>query len=348
MGFIIRFLLFVLSINGDIAFESCCPKQFHTQNDEISSNRLAECKHQAVLTSWGKDVFICVDRCTPHHLDYILFLQNQFLGIKDNYPSHTYWVLLIELLRTLHSRFKSLTKRERRHKNLVEFQNVQVSELLRSSSLEKRLYILFRKSFSKELSLDDFRKLFKSRTNLEFSFMVKGGKDIGIMFFMTVYDKDTDILFLRPGVGIIPEERGQKFPRNLILKKMFLTKLRRPFKQVVLLSVSMSPIAYMQGCTYFKHTYPNPRYEPSQKMLAIKQRCCELFQLNEVRNDVIKIHFKFDSPNKSDKYHKPNFFIYHYRHLIKSSEKDLGLLTIIPVSLINLAGAMIKILMSSI
>jgi len=347
MGFIIRILLFFNFINGNSIFESCPRIQFDLPSEDYSFMHVSECKSINVLTI-NSQSRLSLD---PDNKLAEIVIRLQLLGIEEKYPGQKVWLIFYELLRLCKARFKKRQTKSvdrRRREKSVRYESIRVSQVKQSSALEIRLFTLFQKCFSKKMSLHEFRLLFEGRSDLEFNFMMKNGIDIGIMFFMYVYDQKSDILFIRPGVGIIPEERGQKFPRNLIFQQMLMIKLKRPFQDVVLLSISMSPIAYMQSCEYFRHTYPNPRYRPSKKMLQIKKRSCALFQLNEIREDVVKIHFSFDQSEKTCMTYRPNFYIYHYRHLIKRNEHNMGLMTIIPVSFLNLAGALVKIFINSI
>ncbi|GAA4277429.1 hypothetical protein [Aquimarina mytili] len=224
---------------------------------------------------------------------------------------------------------------------MTKLEHHKVVKIEENSSFENRLFTLFKNAISDEVSLTDFRKMFSKLEKMDVYIMKKNGKDIGLAYFM--YCQDPNIpknLYVRPGIGVIGEERGSYFPKSIIMNTMIKTKLKNLSKKVYMVSVTMNPIVYVAACKYWRYVYPKPTRRSSDSVINAKNKIIDLFHLNEVKKDVIEISFSLpeieETKKKFSHSNKNNAYVKYFVDRIKDEECNRGVLTIIPINFINL------------
>ncbi len=217
----------------------------------------------------------------------------------------------------------------------------RIHEIRENSSFENRLFTLFKNAISDEVSLTDFRKMFSKLEKMDVYIMKKNNKDIGLAYFM--YCQDPNIkknLYVRPGIGVIGEERGSYFPKSIIMNTMIKTKLKNMSKKVYMVSVTMNPIVYVAACKYWRYVYPKPTRRSSDSVIHAKNKIIDLFHLNEVKKDVIEISFSLpeieETKKKFSNSNTNNAYVKYFMDRIKDEECNRGVLTVIPINFINL------------
>ncbi len=226
---------------------------------------------------------------------------------------------------------------------MTKLEHYRVREIKENSTLEKRVHHLFMTAISEEVNINNFRKLFSKYDVMDVYIMKKKKKDIGIAYFMSCkHPRNRKDLYMRLGLGIIEEERGSFiFPKGLILKTMIKAKLKNLFRDVYMVGITMNPIVYSATCKYWKYSYPNPVLDTSEHISEVKNRIVNLFEMNEIEENVIGIPFNITevaevkkrfSDNGSD-----NIYINYFMRTISNNECNKGLLSIVPIDLPNLA-----------
>ncbi len=223
-----------------------------------------------------------------------------------------------------------------------------VKKIIEGSVFEMRLFQLFKDSISSEIPLSNFRKLFSKYDKMDLYIMKKNEKDIGMAYFMSCRNpnKKRDV-YMRLGLGIIEKERSSSnFPKTLIMKVLIGFRLRNPWKKIYMVAIIMNPIIYSATCRYWKYSYPSPILEKPNSINALKTRIIKMFDLNEVRKDVVSFPFivteiqkvkkKFSS-NESN-----NTYIQYFVSKIGAEECDMGLLSIVPISFKNIGIGIIR------
>jgi len=226
---------------------------------------------------------------------------------------------------------------------MTTLEHYLVSEIHEDSIFENRLFNLFKNTISNEVSLSDFRKMFSQLEEMDVYIMKKNKRDIGLAYFM--YCQDPNIrknLYVRPGIGVIGEERGSYFPKSIIMNTMIKTKLKNLFKRVYMVSVTMNPIVYVAACKYWRYVYPKPTRKTSESLVNTKDMIIDLFQLNEVKKDVIEISFSLpeieETKKKFSDSNKKNAYVRYFVDRINAEECNRGVLTIIPINFINIVA----------
>lgn len=224
---------------------------------------------------------------------------------------------------------------------MTTLEHYLISEIHEDSIFENRLFNLFKNAISNEVSLSDFRKMFSQLEKMDVYIMKKNKRDIGLAYFM--YCQDPNIkknLYVRPGIGVIGEERGSYFPKSIIMNTMIRTKLKNLFKRVYMVSVTMNPIVYVAACKYWRYVYPKPTRKTSENLINTKDKIIDLFHLNEVKKDVIEISFSLpeieETKKKFSDSKKKNAYVKYFVDRIKDEECNRGMLTIIPINFINM------------
>ncbi len=224
---------------------------------------------------------------------------------------------------------------------MTKLEHYPVLRIQENSPFETRLYNLFRASISNEVTLSSFRKMFSGLESMDVYIMKKRDLDIGLAYFMYCQDPNNKKnLYVRPGIGVIGQERGSYFPKSIIMNTMIRTKLKNLSKKVYMVSVTMNPIVFVAACKYWRYVYPKPTCKMNQKMIRTKNRVINLFHLNEVKKDVIEISFSLPEIQETKKNFSctssANSYVKYFSERIKDEECNRGMLTIIPISFINL------------
>ncbi len=224
---------------------------------------------------------------------------------------------------------------------MTKFEHHYVVEIKKNSPFENRLYNLFKASISNEVSLVNFRKMFSKLEKMDIYIMKRNEKDIGLAYFMYCQDPtNTRNIYVRPGIGVVGDERGSYFPKSIIMNTMIRTKLKNLSKKVYMVSVTMNPIVYVAACKYWRYVYPKPTRKSSKKLVHAKNKIIDLFNLNEVKKDVIEISFSLPEIEETKKKFfdssQNNAYVKYFAERISHEECNRGVLTVIPINFINL------------
>jgi hypothetical protein len=220
----------------------------------------------------------------------------------------------------------------------------KITELKADSTLEKRLYSLFRKSISYDVSISDFRDLFKKIDEMHLIFFRRNEEDVGFLYY-TKHEVSSTTTIIRPAAGTLPNLRIKSFNSGNFALLIIWEKLRNPHKNIYILSKNINPIAYAALCKYWHDTYPSPTREPTPKILKTFEECVEYFELTYVGDYVVEIPFSFIIIDRDfEKMRKSNVYVEYYFSRIHDRLWNKGVLTLTPVSFRNFKNILVTIM----
>lgn len=228
------------------------------------------------------------------------------------------------------------------------FEHIRVKRIVPHSDLEKRWFAIFKKLVDGDLKIEDVRTRSGNTYHIDLIFIQSEGKDIGFSmnsFYKTTF-KGKPLFLVRPGAGIVKEERGQKFPVKKYTNTLVDFKLRHPRYEVLLFANFTNPILYAAACKYWKKSYPKVGVHYTKRIDELKQTALQFFGVEEIREHIVKGDFRpFLGEEDMRRFYERKGKNPHIDYFLKENPgflEDECLVVMIPISWINILNLFYK------
>lgn len=210
-----------------------------------------------------------------------------------------------------------------------------------NSILEQRFFKVYQKGYSREASLEQVRAPLRNVDIIHLYFLKKNNEDIGAGYMLFTKDAQNPNIHYARGLGfIVPEERGEQLPNQLLVSHFIKYKLLNPFKKVYFVAVAMNPITYLGFFKYWKSFYPHPHKTTPPKIQAIKELGTKQLNMNEIEEGVVQYPFNIIIEEK-DKARfeemRDNPYVNYFFEKRNDSAWSTGMLIVAPLNFANLS-----------
>jgi hypothetical protein len=233
---------------------------------------------------------------------------------------------------------------------MFKYRNIALSNFDEPNTTLQELYKIFSQTLNKDLTYREFRFFyFRHKPHyMDITFMEADGRAAGFLcvaFYKHLLNGKLYTI-CRGAAGISEEYRGGKLPNRLLCWKYVNYKLKHPLERMYITGYMANPILYSMICNYTHKVYPKAGVAVPAKIQALRDNLITYYGLQKkvVAPFVLKIHFQV-SMNQFDEqriYRSKDKNIKYYLQLNPDFQKQIGIMTIVPVSWYNVSVSMFR------
>lgn len=229
-------------------------------------------------------------------------------------------------------------KLKKEHHTITSFQ--------KPDPLLRRLYVILKATLCPQICYRKFLKFYLNSNPhcMQITFLQHEGNDIG--FFTCTYSNthllDKKTVICRVAIGIMSQYHGGVMPFSLLCRRIIHYRIQNPFQPIYMVAYLANPIVYATIAKYTAAYWPSRLEETPAFINKLKDSILQSGQMAhlEVNPFVLRIHFavQFSDTTLKRIYTSNNPDIKYYLSINPDFQKQMGVITIVPVRWANIVA----------
>lgn len=233
---------------------------------------------------------------------------------------------------------------------MLALSNIALTTFGENNQAIKDLYTIFSETLNKNYSYEEFLLFyFQGKPHyMDISFIKTDGRIIGFMcvaFYKHLLGSQTYTV-CRGATGMKEEYRGGHFPSWNFYRKFIEYKLKHPFEKLYIIAYVANPLVYSMICKNAYKVYPKDGVSIPPSISRLREKILEFngFSEKEIAPFVLKIHFQVNISLKDEEriFSSNDKYVQYYLDRNPYFQKQIGIMTIIPVSWRNISACTIR------
>ncbi len=238
---------------------------------------------------------------------------------------------------------------------MFTLKHIALSEFDKNNKHLQALYSIFSETLNKSLTYEAFLVYYLQHqpSYMDISFMQEDKKTIGFIC-VTFYKQQLEnkmYTICRGAIGIKEAYRGGRLPCRELCMKYIHYKIKHPMENMFVTGYIANPIVYAMICKHSYDVYPKAGARIPQSINRFRDEIINFYGFKEkvIAPFILKIHFQVSLSEKDEEriYSSRDKNVKYYINLNPDFQKQVGILTIVPVSWFNIAASAIKIIITN-